>query len=121
MLGTSLLSSIRADQGRTGTVAATGVAAVGSGTDGDCALWSDDVGDFVIILDPGGSGAYRDSRRYRERRGVEHQWRLRFVVGPCREPWLLSSIRVDQGRAVTVAEFALRPRDESFKQAFGNN
>ena len=91
MLGTSLLSSIRADQGRTGIRQRPDryrVAAVGSGIDGDCVLWSGDVGDFVIILDPGGSGANRDpaaagplpggSRR------VGHRWRLRFVVGRCR-------------------------------------
>jgi hypothetical protein len=70
MSRTSLLSSIRTHQGRIGTVAATGVAAVGSVSNGDCASWSYDVGDFVIILDPGGSGANRDSRRYRgDRRG----------------------------------------------------
>src|ERR1700722_15370845 len=33
--------------------------------DGDCALLPYDVEDFVIILDPGGSGGNRDSRRYR--------------------------------------------------------
>ena len=90
---------------------------------GDCALWSDDVGDFVIIVDRDGSGANVESRRYRGgSRWVGHQWRLRFVVGRCRGTGLLSSIGTDQGRTGTVAATAARLRDERLqRKLFGNN
>jgi hypothetical protein len=71
-------------------------------TDGDCALWSDDVGDFVIILDPGGSRANRDPAAAGPLPGWQPLGRApmatalrgRTMLGTS----LLSLIRADQGR-----------------------